>query len=85
MTIYDIFFFVFSLIYLPYLVIKGKAHRRFVERFGLLPDAFKKIGASKPVWIHAVSVGEVIAVKNFIEKFQAKFPNKRIVLSTAEY
>ncbi len=82
MTIYDIFFAIFALAYLPYLVIKGKAHRHFAQRFGKLPTAFSEIGASRPVWIHAVSVGEVMAVKNFVKKFSAGFPEKKIVFST---
>ena len=82
MTIYDIFFFGFSLAYLPYLVIKGKAHKDFLQRFGNLPPSFREIGASRPVWVHAVSVGEVMAAKNFIEKLSEKYPEKRIVLST---
>jgi len=34
------------------------------------------------VWIHAVSVGEVLVAKNFIKGFAAKYPERRIVLST---
>ena len=82
MTIYDIFFAVFSVIYLPYLVIKGKAHKDFAQRLGRLPEIFHKLGKTKPVWIHAVSVGEVLAVKNFIREMLKKFPEKKIVLST---
>ncbi len=82
MTIYDVFFFVFSLAYLPYLVIKGKAHSDFRERFGKLPRPFEEIGALRPIWIHAVSVGEVLAVKDFVEKLHTKLPERKIVLST---
>ena len=82
MTIYDIFFFVFSLIYLPYLVVKGKAHADFAERFGVLPGALKEAGKSGPLWIHAVSVGEVIAVKDFAEALLREHPRRRVVLST---
>lgn len=82
MTIYDIFFFLFSLIYLPYLVIKGKAHRDFRERLGKLPPPFEKIGALRPIWVHAVSVGEVLAVKDFVKKLHARLPERKIVLST---
>jgi len=82
MTIYDVFFAVFALAYLPYLAIKGKAHRDFMQRFGKLPPEILKISALRPVWIHAVSVGEVLAVKNFVKKFSARFPGKKIVLST---
>ena len=82
MTIYDIFFFVFSIIYLPYLAVKGKAHKDFMQRFGKLPPAIKEASLMKPVWIHAVSVGEVLAVKNFVENLRKKFPKQKIVLST---
>lgn len=82
MTIYDVFFAVFSIIYLPYLVFKGKAHRDFGQRFGALPEAVTGLGASGPVWIHAVSVGEVMALKNFVRYFSKRFPNKKIVFST---
>ena len=82
MTIYDVFFFVFALAYLPYLVIKGKAHRDFAQRFGRLPAALSGIGRTRPVWIHAVSVGEVLGVKNFIKELSARFPGRKIVLST---
>ena len=80
--LYDVVFLLFSIIYLPYLVIKGKAHKDFLQRFGNLPPSFREIGASRPVWVHAVSVGEVMAAKNFIEKLSEKYPEKRIVLST---
>jgi len=82
MTIYDISFFMFSIIYLPYLVVKGKAHKDFMQRFGKLSPDFKRTSLLKPVWIHAVSVGEVLAVKNFVENFQKRFPEQKIILST---
>ena len=82
MTIYDISFFVFSIIYLPYLAVKGKAHKDFMQRFGKLSPDFKEVSLRKPVWIHAVSVGEVLAVKNFVESFQKRFPKQKIILST---
>ncbi|MFH1594348.1 MAG: 3-deoxy-D-manno-octulosonic acid transferase [Candidatus Omnitrophota bacterium] len=82
MIIYDIFFFAFSIVYLPYMIIKGKAHKDLGQRFGKLPEAFKALGKTNPVWIHAVSVGEVIAVKNFIGAIQRKFHGKKIILST---
>ena len=82
MTIYDIFFFGFSIIYLPYLAVKGKAHEDFAQRFGMLSGAVRDASASRPLWIHAVSVGEVMAAKNFIEKLAEKFPGRKIVLST---
>ena len=80
MIIYDLFFLVFSLIYMPYLIIKGKAHKDFLQRFGMLPDSIKS--SKNPIWVHAVSVGEVLAAKDFIKKMKNTFPDKEIILST---
>ncbi|MFC1576083.1 3-deoxy-D-manno-octulosonic acid transferase [Candidatus Omnitrophota bacterium] len=82
MIIYDIFFLVFAIIYLPYLALKSKAHKDFIQRFGVLPRAIREAGTSGPIWIHAVSVGEVLAIKNLAKDLSAKFPKRKIVLST---
>jgi len=82
MTIYDIAFLGFSLVYLPCLLIKGKRDKDFKQRFGVLPEELKTIGKEHPIWIHAVSVGEVLAVRNFVKCLKERMPGKRIILST---
>lgn len=59
----------------------GKYRNGFRERLGLVPD---RIGnQSKPsIWIHAVSVGEVLAVSELVRGLQAEFPDHRVVVST---
>lgn len=82
MTIfYNIFFIIFSIVYLPTLLLKGKAHKAFMQRFGILPEYLKgeKYDA---VWIHAVSVGEVLGAKVFVKKLEELYPGKRIIVST---
>ncbi len=37
---------------------------------------------ARPIWIHAVSVGEVLSVKKLIERVRQEFPGVPIVLST---
>jgi len=56
----------------------GKYRRDWGQRTGRLPDL-----PSHPrrVWIHAVSLGEVNAVRGLIEAWQAKSPDVEIVLS----
>lgn len=61
---------------------KGKAHKDFAQRLGALPYIFKKEGTEKPIWIHAVSVGEVLAVKDFVTNLRAQFPKRKVVFST---
>ncbi|MEK7286672.1 MAG: 3-deoxy-D-manno-octulosonic acid transferase [Nitrospirota bacterium] len=36
----------------------------------------------RPIWIHAVSVGEVLSVKRLISRIRQEFPDEPIVLST---
>lgn len=49
------------------------------ERFGIYDD--KRFGCA-PVWIHAVSVGEVIASVPLIKKMKEKNPSLDIIIST---
>ncbi|MFH1791603.1 MAG: 3-deoxy-D-manno-octulosonic acid transferase [Candidatus Omnitrophota bacterium] len=78
---YDAAFLAFSFIYLPYLILKGKAHADFGQRFGILPDALKG-GREKTVWVHTVSVGEVMAASVFVKELAAALPGYRVVVST---
>ena len=34
------------------------------------------------IWVHAVSVGEVLAVSGFIDRLRRHFPRHRVVIST---
>jgi len=82
MTIlYDLVFFIFSIIYLPYLLIKRKWHEGFAMRFGF----FKKIDIGdlnvSRIWIHAVSVGEVMVIKNLLNEIRLRYPEYPIVIS----
>jgi len=78
--IYDIFFLVFSIFYLPYLVIKKKAHKDFAQRLGFLPDEIT--GIERPVWIHAVSVGEAVLAAEVSRRLKNKYPGLKIAVST---
>lgn len=79
MTIlYDIAYMVFALFYLPVFVLK-KRHPGFGMRLGFLPG--KEFG-SRPIWIHAVSVGEAKAIRPIYERLKKKHPGRSFVLST---
>ncbi|MFA6599724.1 MAG: 3-deoxy-D-manno-octulosonic acid transferase [Candidatus Omnitrophota bacterium] len=80
-------FFLFSLAYLPVFRVKIRQAedpaRLMRERFGKLPENWPaRLHGKKTVWIHAVSVGEVMAVRKFVEEFLARFPSHSIVLTT---
>ena len=77
--IYDLIFLVFVIFSLPKYIFKEKFHQDFLLRLGILP---KNLELGRPIWIHAVSVGEVIAVKEFIEELRKAYPQKKLVIST---
>ncbi len=53
------------------------------ERLGGVPARLLSSQDVRPViWIHAVSVGEVIAVSGLVRELAARAPNHRIVIST---
>ncbi len=78
--LYDLFFLAFSLLYIPCLLMKGRLHRDFLQRFGILPDDVT--GLEGPVWIHAVSVGEAALAAKVAGAVKARFPGVRVVVST---
>ncbi|MDD3375406.1 MAG: 3-deoxy-D-manno-octulosonic acid transferase [Candidatus Omnitrophica bacterium] len=82
MTIlYDLAFFIFSIIYLPYLLVKRKWHKGFAMRFGFLKEI--DIGNSNVsrIWIHAVSVGEVVVIKNLLNEIRLRYPENPVVIT----
>jgi len=78
--LYDLFFAVFGVFYIPVLLLKGKVHRGFLQKFALLPD--KVTGMDRPVWIHAVSVGEAVLAARVAAEIKKRFPDISIVVST---
>ena len=77
--LYDLIFLIFALVYLPIYLFKGKFHRGFLNRMGFLP---KNLDLDKPIWIHAVSLGEAISVRGLLEELRKVYPNKKFVIST---
>lgn len=81
--LYDLVFLVFAIIYLPYLFISGRFHRDIWQRFAIYPKRVRDEVAGKGViWVHAVSVGEVMAASTLCEKLIKKYPKRRLVIST---
>ena len=81
--IFDIIFIILSILYIPYVLIKGKLHKGFLARLGLVPVIPKgQIKKEKRMWFHAVSVGEVSVVLELIKRMKQQFPEHQIILST---
>ncbi|MEZ9204127.1 lipid IV(A) 3-deoxy-D-manno-octulosonic acid transferase [Vibrio splendidus] len=58
---------------------KPKFGKRWKEHFGITP---KLISNQRPIWIHAVSVGESIAAVPLIKELKKQNPGQTIVVTT---
>jgi len=59
----------------------GKYRVGFWERMGNVPMRLRNPTASA-IWVHAVSVGEVLAVVGLVEQMRARFPERRLLVTT---
>jgi 3-deoxy-D-manno-octulosonic-acid transferase len=59
---------------------KGKSREGWAERWGKLPEPLRKRGGRR-VWVHAASVGEVMAATPILKEYQERRPQDDIVLS----
>jgi 3-deoxy-D-manno-octulosonic-acid transferase len=69
----------------PYFAYQAVRHRKYIgslgQRFGRLPPALRR--AARPsIWIHAVSVGEVLTARALLPELRQRYPDVRLVLST---
>lgn len=76
---YDLVFLIIAVIYLPVYLFKGKIHSGFLSRLGILP---KGLALNQTIWVHAVSVGEALAVKGLIAGLRKAYPDKKFVITT---
>jgi len=60
----------------------GKYRRGFFERIGRVPATLRQTSGKRVIWIHAVSVGEVLAVSGLVGLLRNKLPGYRVVIST---
>ena len=58
-----------------------KYREGLLERLGWVKLA-KGLGVQPLIWVHAVSVGEVLAVSRLVGELDAAFPGHRLVIST---
>src|SRR6266700_8336 len=74
------------LISLPWWVLQmlrlGKYRAGLGERLGRVPARLKQAAKPGSIWIHAVSVGEVLAVSHLIGELQKGWPDRPVFVST---
>ena len=73
---------ILSLPYWIYQMLRhGKYGPGFLQRLGRVPLHLSHT-AEPTIWIHAVSVGEVLAVSGLVDQLRVRLPGFRIVVST---
>src|SRR5579885_1616202 len=70
------------LLYFAYRSLQNRGYwRSLPQRFGFLPRSFKQTGPGA-IWLHAVSVGEILASVELLRRLRAQFPSSRLFVST---
>ena len=86
--VYSVLMGVAALLTAPYWLIQGLRHRKYLsnfrERLGFSLPALGKLPAQRPktIWIHAVSVGEVLAGITLMKRLKEAYPNRPLIIST---
>lgn len=84
-TVYSLLLTLGFVFALPWFLWKGRKSgkylRTFQERMGKLP-VFLNLDGERSIWVHAVSVGEVLAARPLLPALREKFPHHRLFLST---
>ncbi len=76
--------FILVLPFLPIVWLVSKKRRaNLLQRVGLCTGIKKQTGPRKPVWIHALSVGEVKSALPLVVKIHARFPDLPIVFTAS--
>ena len=82
---YSVLIVLFFVVTSPYLLYQAIRYRKYVvnlrQRLGYLPVSFN-LDADESIWIHAVSVGEVLTARALLPELRERYPRLRIFLST---
>jgi 3-deoxy-D-manno-octulosonic-acid transferase len=87
MLLYSLALVVALVVASPYWLLRmawsGRYRHGLGQRLGMISPGLRQfVGQQNTIWIHAVSVGEIIAASRLIEKLQALDPHLQMVIST---
>jgi 3-deoxy-D-manno-octulosonic-acid transferase len=84
-TLYTALIVVFAVVVSPWLLYQAVRYRKYVgslgQRLGYLPVSFN-IDGEPSIWIHAVSVGELLTARPLIAGLRERHPDLRLFVST---
>ena len=84
--LYDIAAIIVVILIIPMFAIRSIRERGFTERIkqslGFFPEhALDKVAKKNCIWVHAASVGEIVATSPLIKEFRREFPKSPILVS----
>jgi 3-deoxy-D-manno-octulosonic-acid transferase len=84
-VIYSLLLACAALLSLPWWIVQmlrlGKYRSGLAERLGFVPARLRDARPGS-IWVHAVSVGEVLAVSHLVNEMQRQHPDRQIFVST---
>jgi 3-deoxy-D-manno-octulosonic-acid transferase len=84
-SLYSLLVLIVAVVASPWFIYQALRHKKYVgsfgQRMGYLPVSFNMDG-DESIWVHAVSVGEVLTARPLISDLKRRYPNLRMFLST---
>jgi 3-deoxy-D-manno-octulosonic-acid transferase len=84
-SVYSVLVLAFFIVVSPWFLYQAIRYKKYVaslgQRMGYLPVSFN-MDAEHSIWIHAVSVGEVITARPLVRDLKTRYPRLRLFLST---
>jgi 3-deoxy-D-manno-octulosonic-acid transferase len=84
--LYDFLFVLALIVSTPWWLLQmlrhGKYRTGWRERLGLVPECLLHDYSQNTIWVHAVSVGEALAITRVIKELKTQLPDWRVVVST---
>jgi 3-deoxy-D-manno-octulosonic-acid transferase len=84
-SLYSVLVLIVAVLASPWFIYQALRYKKYVgsfgQRMGYLPVSFNMDG-DESIWIHAVSVGEVLTARPLISDLKRRYPNLRMFLST---
>lgn len=85
--LYNVLLMLGTILFLPVILFKlltvPKYRGGLTQKLGRLrKGVMRTIGKSRPIWVHAVSVGEVMAAHPLVRELKKTYPGRKLILST---
>ncbi|MGE0681863.1 MAG: 3-deoxy-D-manno-octulosonic acid transferase [Candidatus Binatia bacterium] len=64
------------------LLLRSRYRQGLTQRLGFLPqEVLRQVENARPLWVHAPSVGEILATRPFLQGLKQQFPDAPLLLS----